>query len=422
MVNPINIGAQGIDSRYDAIAGDIEDLSVGEEDSVVAPGGSVAYTERRGSQGYERTPGPGYRMGEAVAQIGRDSLVELGSEDGVSVTTSRTVSEAGSILSRGISLYGAAGASERWLTGHKRGVWRLLPLSSEKVLSCSYDKTAKVWDLYSQKCIHTLANHPGEVLCAETVGETLLTGCGKGVLNMWNKTDFSHTGTIQDPKKQGFYSLLRLGGGRVASGTCQQPDDHKGAWDHDIKIWNVELNQLVGSCKGHKGGIPKMVKLEDAYIVSCSADKTVRIWDTETQECKGSIEAHKSYIYSMCIVGSLIITGGRDRYLHAWDKETLAPAGSFVSGREGYAHGSTIYDICQVSKHVFASASRDGLVKLWDVRTGRVIKALDVDDGFVYSLVAPTGDCIVAGTAGRQPPNPKAKPVPSLAAWKFKEE
>ena len=402
------------------LGGGMQGLRV-EEESVAAPGESVIFTEHEGAEGYAGAEWPGARMEEDFARITKEALEALESEEGVTVTRSCASSESGSLMSRGISLYGAAGVSERWLTGHTKGVWRILPLSPEKVLSCSYDKTAKVWDLYSQKCTHTLKRHPGEVLCAETLGDYLLTGCGKGILNIWDKTDFSHVGQIKDPKEQGFYSLLRLSPDRVASGTCQKPNGHKGPWEHDIKIWNIALNQLVGTCKGHKGGIPKMVKLEDTYIVSCSADETIRIWDTATQECKGERRAHKAYIYSMCALGDMIMTGGRDREIHAWDKETLEPLGSFVSGHQGYAHGSTIYDLCAVSKHVFASASRDGVVKLWDIRTKKVIKALDADDGFIYSVCATTGDSVVAGTAGRVPLDPKQKAVPSLAYWKFRE-
>ncbi len=350
---------------------------------------------------------------------GKDKAIDVSSEYSVTLSTQSSLVQKQTLFTRlskqDPSLKGDP--SEKALSGHKRGIWRMTQLSPNQIVTCSYDKTARVWDMFKGFSLAKLEGHQAEVLCAAANEESLITGCSAGELRFWNKETFTHEKSFKDPDNQGFYSLQLLLGKRLATGTCQRPDKHKGNWDHDIKIWNLETG-FLGRCQGHTGGIPKMVRLEDNYILSCSNDSTLRLWNTITQKQEAIIEnAHKHWIYTMCLMEKTAITGGQDKILKAWDTEKMALIRSFKSSGHDNAHESTIFDVCRVSLNVFASSSKDGYVKLWDLRKSDPIKVLDADDGIVYSLCALKDRFIVAGTGGKEP-----RKKPSLVSWVFEKE
>jgi len=49
----------------------------------------------------------------------------------------------------------------------------------DKILTGSFDCTAKIWDVRTGMCIHTLAEHEGEISSTqfEFTGEYCATGC-----------------------------------------------------------------------------------------------------------------------------------------------------------------------------------------------------------------------------------------------------
>ena len=50
------------------------------------------------------------------------------------------------------------------LKGHQGWVNVLKPIKEDKLLSGSYDKTIKIWDLHAQKKLHTFRGHKGNFL------------------------------------------------------------------------------------------------------------------------------------------------------------------------------------------------------------------------------------------------------------------
>jgi WD40 repeat protein len=49
------------------------------------------------------------------------------------------------------------------LEGHQNTINNVIPYSHNKLISCSYDKTIKVWDLITGECLKTLEGHTESV-------------------------------------------------------------------------------------------------------------------------------------------------------------------------------------------------------------------------------------------------------------------
>ena len=75
------------------------------------------------------------------------------------------------------------------LVGHSGPVW-CVELTSEMVISGSYDKTIKFWDTHTGKCLSTLRGHSEWVSCltyCEKDGKgSLLSGSWDASVKMWD--------------------------------------------------------------------------------------------------------------------------------------------------------------------------------------------------------------------------------------------
>lgn len=289
------------------------------------------------------------------------------------------------------------------------GIWRVMAMNVNTVVSASYDHLAKIWtarrgssewELTESK---VLSKHSREVLSLARFNESIfLTGSSDGRLCFWNCEDGSFVDSIKEQQRsKGFYSVAVIDTGAVATGACNMPKRHRGEWNHTIKVWDVAHKKLRSELFGHEGGISALVPIHGNRIVSASGDSTVRVWDLSSQSAVSIFKRHTDYVYGLAKYGEeSVISGSRDRTMRLLDLSTEKEVGQFIDS-DGIAHSSTIYDVKVSDSNVVASASRDGYVKIWDPKTLTCIKIVDPEDGFVYGVDFSSDGKIFAGTAGK---------------------
>lgn len=290
----------------------------------------------------------------------------------------------------------------RYLRGHKGGVWRVFPVTKEKVISLSYDCTARIWDVWTMRCNAELKKHKKDVLSYAMTEKYIVTGDASGKMNLWDAFDFSYQETIQEENRSGFYSLLKIDDNTVASGACQKPAEYDGEWNYYIKLWDLKKKSHIDTFAGHRGGISSLIRIGDQCMVSASMDKTMRIWNTAEKLCTATIPAHSDNIYGMCLLDEAerVVTTSKDKTVKLWNLSTTQPVCEFRHGMHT-AHEESVFDVCRVSNDVFATCSKDTYVKIWDQRTKNVIQAFYSDDGLVYSVCSLQKDKIIASTSGK---------------------
>jgi WD40 repeat protein len=307
---------------------------------------------------------------------------------------------------------------ERKVGSHSAGIWRIKALSNGSFVTASYDCSAKVWQLGSNKPSALLKDHEGEVLCVEELPDgRLLTGSHDGKLRLWDLEDSSCVATMKS-HEHGVYSIGTLSSSRVATGACDYPTighhlDRFGPnptrWKYDICIWDLEKKGVTANLQGHEGAISALLG-EGHQVVSCSADQTVRIWDVETEKALQIQGDHEDYVYALTrTAAGRIASGSRDQSIILWDPRENRT-------RMLDSHDSTVYDVTPLPQHQLASASRDKSVRIWDLRNYKTaVATLEIKDRYAYSIDRlPTGE-LVAGLSGS-----KHKPA-FVQVWKFPE-
>ncbi|MCB1073399.1 MAG: hypothetical protein KDK96_09925 [Chlamydiia bacterium] len=345
-----------------------------------------------------------------ISRLGRDSTLEyalsnlsLEEEVGVKRKQKEEEGKREEVVQKDYSREGSIAYSD----GPSGGVWRVMGLGPNKIVSASYDHLGKLLTTKQTaegadfENIKLLAGHKREVLSlAKLTDQVFLTGSSDGSICIWNN-DGDLVGGFKDRYVTGFYSMAVLDENTIATGSCHRPKKHHGDWDHVIKIWDISKKIFLFSLKGHAGGISGLVNLGSNLIASSSGDSTVRVWSTEIRKAVSIFKGHSGYVYALAKLGvEHILSAGIDRTIKMVDVSTNQQVGA-LEHREGLAHASTIYDLNTLGSNVVVSGSRDGYVKIWDCRTLRCTKNLDASDGFVYGVNFSTDGRVIAGTSGK---------------------
>ncbi|AED92177.1 Transducin/WD40 repeat-like superfamily protein [Arabidopsis thaliana] len=272
------------------------------------------------------------------------------------------------------------------------------------ILTGCYDGLGRVWSS-AGSCSHILEGHSGAISSvalvnsndAETV--TVATASKDRTLRLFK---FDPAESVDSTTKVRAYKILRGHKASVQSVSAQKSGNMvcSSSWDCTINLWNTNEStsegesvsvkkrkgnnqaeesqsegEAVTSLVGHTQCVSSVVWPEHDVIYSSSWDHSVRRWDVETG--KDSLNLFCGKALNTVDVGgessALIAAGGSDPILRVWDPRkpgTSAPVFQFSS------HSSWI-SACKWHKSSWfhlLSASYDGKIMLWDLRTAVMTK------------------------------------------------
>ncbi|KAF9105125.1 hypothetical protein BGX27_009794 [Mortierella sp. AM989] len=232
------------------------------------------------------------------------------------------------------------------LSGHNGRVWSVAySPNGKQIASGSEDKTLRLWDVETGTCSHILSGHSNYVLCV-----------------------------AYSPK-----------GDQIASGD----------WDGTIRLWNFETAASPDAFATHGGSVNCVTySPKSNLIASCtSADRKVRLWDAETGACRHTWDSHGDSSLAFSPDGTTVVSG-RSSEVTLWDVETGTCRRTLSYSKPVKCSPDYILSVA-ISPHgdQVASASVDGVVRLWNVETGAFLEHVG-DYSIVYS---PKGDRVASG-------------------------
>ena len=200
-----------------------------------------------------------------------------------------------------------------------------------------------------------------------------------------------------------------------------------GGNDEEIRIYNIRKRCEVGSLMKHQAPITTLRFSKKANsLVSGSDDGMIAVWRIKDWECVSFKPAHKSSITDLDVhpSGKVLLSCGRDNTLRLWDlsssKELFCRAqkgrgyGGFQQLRwrprgEGFcyalgndvsvfdsdggdavvrfAHPRPPFAFAYLSENTIATGGEDKIVRVWDIRTGRVATELSEFSSRIRSLI-----------------------------------
>ena len=212
--------------------------------------------------------------------------------------------------------------------------------------------------------------------------------------------------------------------------------------DDTVRVWDLNLGRCMGFLEGHTASV-RCLQVEDNIAATGSLDATIRLWDISRakyepfehevnkddddglgfgnegedeipppppdamSDCHlATLEAHVDEVTALHIRGETLVSGSADKTLRQWDLvkgrcvQTLdvlwaaAQASASLSTNEstwrptgrGTDTNADFVGAVQVFDAALACGTADGMVRLWDLRSGQVHRSLVGHTGAVTCL------------------------------------
>jgi WD40 repeat protein/serine/threonine protein kinase len=278
-----------------------------------------------------------------------------------------------------------------------------------KLLSASYDGTARLWDVATPASpLLTLKGHDdGKIVCSARFspdGQRIVTASDDGRAIVWSvakakDTDKDrrlaefreHTGPV-------YAAVFSPDGKHVVSGG---QDGRLLVWDpatakpYDLSTLTLERNnapQPYEALLGHSGPVraitfsPATVKSGDTQIdsriVSASDDNTIRVWDATSHAHVKTLRGHGGPVHACCFSpdGTRVMSASYDARVKTWNVADYNE--QLVLGGHRDAVFSAAYDR---DGQRIVTASRDRTARVWDAATGTELLELHEGHEFLVS-------------------------------------
>jgi eukaryotic-like serine/threonine-protein kinase len=231
-----------------------------------------------------------------------------------------------------------------------------------RIVTASWDRTAKVWDARTGAPLIGLKGHVGWLSGAafSPDGSRIVTGSHDRTAKMWDARsgslllDFKgHTDRVES-------AAFSPDGTRVVTGS----------WDHTAKVWDARSGLLLLELKGHTSAVSSAAFSPDGTRIVVGIWEwpvTARVWDARTGSPLLDLKGHMGGVSSAAFSpdGTTIVTGSQDGTAKVWDARTGSP----VIELKGHTREVTSAAFGPDGTRI-VTGSRDRTAKVWDARTG----------------------------------------------------
>lgn len=263
--------------------------------------------------------------------------------------------------------------------GHTHAVYGA-HLQDDYLVSVSADRTARVWDLRTQRCLYPpLSGHTGSVIAvqfdAAAHNDVIITGDGDGNVMVWRFSTGEAIKTIVEAHVGNVLSL---------------DFDHRylvtGGRDSKIKLWNrhsLDVNNtdipefaarpaegdryqeysLLATFDGHHKAVLTL-KLRDNVVVSGSGDSTICIWSLQTGEILQKVNIHQSGVACLQYNSRFIVSGSTDNSAKIYDVNQNVEVACLEGHTNLIRSVQAVFDDSAEVKTVI-SGSYDGSIRVW---------------------------------------------------------
>jgi len=167
----------------------------------------------------------------------------------------------------------------------------------------------------------------------------------------------SHLGTISGVAIHDQYMMACGAGGKT----------RLWKWDPDVRQYEFRR-----TFKGHGRSVLN-VRFDKHSVITSARDGSVNVWDFRSAALLRTIQAHSKSVNGMDWDGRRIVTAGQDRLLKLWHLESGACVQTMSNSK---------WFLCTQLKDDMAMTGGEGKVKLWDLRSGQVVRKFSTHMSF----------------------------------------
>ncbi|MEM1307979.1 MAG: WD40 repeat domain-containing protein [Cyanobacteria bacterium P01_H01_bin.153] len=264
------------------------------------------------------------------------------------------------------------------LEGHSHWIWTVAISSDDRFIASGGDDCeVKIWDVNTGMCLHSLSDHDNWVwaVAFSPDGKTLATGSYDRTIRLWEVA----TGdclAVLDGHDNSIWALSFSPDGRFLA---------SGSLDYTVRLWNLQNQRCERVFAGHTKEVRAIAFEPDGTtIVSGSFDGTLKRWDITSGQCLATLTGHRVGIRTVAVSpdGQAIASGDHDaQSLRIWNPSS----GHCLQALRGYTNWVWAVDI-HPQRALIATGGLDGLIRLWCLETGTCVRILRGHDNWIWQV------------------------------------
>jgi len=272
-------------------------------------------------------------------------------------------------------------------TGAVRGV--AFSPDGQRVLTGSWDNTAKLWDTRSGKPLTPPLLHQNFVnlVAFSPDGRTVLTGSDDNTARLWDARSgrpLSPTFRHHAPVEAVAFSP---DGGTVLTGSK----------DNTARLWDAHSGKPLSPIFHHQAGVYAVAfSPNGGTVLTGSADNTARLWDARSGKPLSPTLQHQANVLGVAFSpdGETVLTGSDDSAARLWEARSgklllpPLPHQEAVAAVAFSPDGGTVL-----------TGSGDSTAQLWDARSGKLLSPTFQHQGPVFGVAfSPDGGTVLTGS------------------------
>lgn len=219
------------------------------------------------------------------------------------------------------------------------------------MVTAAMDDSVRVWDLNAGRCIGILDGHTASVRTLQVEDNILATGGMDATIRLWDLSKAHY-----DPHGNQFGKDEDEDDGMAFENPNDQPVDPPADSMADCGLFTLQAHVDEITALHFRGDV----------LVSGSADKTIRHWDLEKGRCVQTLDV----MWAAAQASASTSTG----------------EGSWRQTSRSSDRTADFVGALQVFDSALACGTADGMVRLWDLRSGQVTRSLVGHTGPVTCL------------------------------------
>lgn len=267
------------------------------------------------------------------------------------------------------------------LTGHNGVVFSLSfnKPHATRLLSGSFDKTCRLWDMRTKAAVGVFRGHAGEVVGTVFAPGSSSSGCFgsysvDGSAVVWDIATESSRLVLSDHSAE--VSCLAFDSAKaklIATGSC----------DSTVRLWDTRYGGCFRCIENHDAEISSVsFDYKANTLLSSSADGTCKLWDARTGKCLYDWDDHQGHEVNHAAFnasGALVASCGSDGHVFIYDTLT-GTRRCVLSG-----HQKAVNKVCFSMQGLqVLTASTDGTARVWNAFSGECLQVLRGHDAEVF--------------------------------------
>lgn len=221
------------------------------------------------------------------------------------------------------------------------------------MVTAAMDDSVRVWDLNAGRCIGILDGHTASVGALQVEDNILATGSVDATIRLWDLSKAHY-----DPHGSQFGTNEEEEDGMAFENPDDEPVEPPADSMSDCALFTLQAHVDEVTALHFRGDV----------LVSGSADKTIRHWDLEKGRCVQTLD-----VMWAAAQASATLATGEGSWRH-------------TGGNRAHADDADFVGALQVFDAALACGTADGMVRLWDLRSGQVHRSLVGHTGAVTCL------------------------------------